>query len=111
MTPARDAGSPDCRWSLDTGQRGSARDHRAAWMAALAAAVQTWREGNSAPVKVSVEGSGGWVAPALDEHRAVDLASSAAAVEQLLADILISDDGSRYPTQPRSVAERVEEGR
>lgn len=90
MTTVRDSRSPDCRWSLDTGQAGSARGHREAWTAALAAAVQTWREGNSGPVNVTVEGSRVWLAPALDEHRCVDLTSSAAAVGQLLHEVLLS---------------------
>lgn len=98
MTTARDSSPADCRWSLDTGQKGRARDHHEAWTAALAATVRTWRRGHPGPVRVTVEYSRAWLAPAFDEHRIVDLAASAAAVEQLL-DELIANDG----TEPRSL--------
>jgi hypothetical protein len=88
MTTARDSSPADCRWSLDTGQNGRAHDHHEAWTAALAATVQTWQEGHAGPVHVTVEDSRAWLAPALNEHRIVDLAASAAAVEQLLDELI-----------------------
>jgi hypothetical protein len=96
MTTARDSSlrPADCRWSLDTGQQGRARDHHQAWTAALAATVQTWREGHPGPVTITVEDSRAWLAPALDEHRIVDLAASVAAAEQLL-DELLAHAGTR----------------
>lgn len=49
MTTAHDSHPTDCRWSLDTGQNGRTRDHHEAWTTALAATVQTWREGHTGP--------------------------------------------------------------
>lgn len=92
MTTVSDSSSAHCRWALDTGQHGATRDRREAWTNALEAAVQMWRQGHPGPVNVTVEGSRAWLAPALDEHRAVDLVASAGAVRQLLDELLANDD-------------------